>query len=151
MTARRPVTERFWPKVDKRGPHECWPWKAGTTKGYGTLGVHPSDGFSRRQMYAHRLSWQFANGISVPAGMLVCHSCDNPLCCNPRHLWIGTIGDNNRDMNAKKRSVYARLTHCKRGHEYTPENTRMYRGGRRCRRCETINSRIKRAKHRSVA
>lgn len=64
-------------------------------------------GYSRmtvggRQMLCHRLAWEFAHG-PIPAGMVVCHACDNPPCCNPEHLFLGSIGDNNRDMWTKGR------------------------------------------------
>lgn len=64
-------------------------------------------GYSRmtvngRQMLCHRLAWEFAHG-HIPAGMVVCHACDNPPCCNPNHLFLGSIADNNRDMWTKGR------------------------------------------------
>jgi len=94
-----PLAVRFWRHVDKRGPDECWPWTGGhTRKGYGVFHDVPN-----HQTTAHRMAWQLANGRPVPDGLEVCHRCDNPPCCNPTHLWIGTVRDNALDMVAKGR------------------------------------------------
>jgi hypothetical protein len=93
----RPLVERFWEKVDRRGRDECWPWKASTCGlGYG----HIDNG--GRAVLSHRLAWRFANG-PIPKGLLVCHHCDNPPCCNPAHLFLGTKVDNGLDMSRKGR------------------------------------------------
>lgn len=98
--AARPKTDpatRFWSKVDKSG--ECWTWMAATAGplGYGVIGIT-----RERMVYAHRLSWEMANG-PIPAGMYVLHHCDNPKCVRPEHLFLGTIKDNVADMDAKGR------------------------------------------------
>jgi hypothetical protein len=94
---RRTLEERFWSKVDKRGPDECWPWLANRTKqGYGRFNI---DGHNPR---ASRVAWMLIHG-TVPSDVFVCHSCDNPPCCNPRHLWVGTNLDNILDSVAKGR------------------------------------------------
>lgn len=88
----------FWDRVDKRAPDECWPWLAGKhPKGYGQVTV---DG---RQVYAHRRAYELAVG-PVPDGLVVRHSCDNPPCCNPTHLLVGTQGDNVRDAVERGRN-----------------------------------------------
>ena len=76
----------------------CWPWvgKAKANGGYGLLSV---DGKACR---AHRLAWELANG-PIPAGLFCCHKCDNPACCNPSHIFLGTAADNLRDMREKSR------------------------------------------------
>lgn len=90
--------ERFWSKVDQSGgPGECWPWTAARKRGgYGMFRV----GNGMRK--ASRVALELTCG-SVPPGLFVCHSCDNPPCCNPAHLWAGTAKDNHTDMIAKGR------------------------------------------------
>jgi len=90
---------RFWRHVDQRGPDECWPWLLGrTTDGYGRVRL---DGMKLR---AHRIAYLAAKG-PISNGLLVCHACDNPPCCNPAHLWLGTVLDNTRDAQRKGRLV----------------------------------------------
>jgi hypothetical protein len=82
-------------KVDASG--ECWRWTGPKSwNGYGRLFWQ---GKMRR---AHRLMWELVNG-EIPAGMLVCHRCDNPECTKPEHLFLGTHKDNAQDRNSKGR------------------------------------------------
>lgn len=100
----KPLADRFWAKVDQRGPDECWPWTGFVNNdGYGTC--RPGGG--REARGAHRISWEIHNGPQPP-GYCVCHHCDNPPCVNPAHLFLGTIGDNNADRAAKGRTVAPR-------------------------------------------
>jgi len=95
------LEQRFWRKVDRRGPDECWPWTGGKTPcGYGLI---RSSGHGHLRQ-THRVSWILANG-SIPRGMCVLHSCDNPPCCNPAHLWLGTHAENMADRDAKGRGT----------------------------------------------
>ena len=97
MGYRKMPTERFWEKVDVRGPNECWPWKAARFQnGYGSFYMN------RRNIRAHRYSYELVNG-AIPPGMYVCHHCDNPPCCNPSHLFSGTNSDNILDAVSKGR------------------------------------------------
>lgn len=88
----------FWEKVDRGGgPDACWNWKRGKrTRGYGAA-YH-----NGRQWPASRLAYALAVG-AIPPDMCVCHRCDNPPCCNPAHLFLGTVAENARDRARKGR------------------------------------------------
>lgn len=125
------VSERFWSKVIKCGPDECWGF-TGTP-----LSPRPHFRGEGKTMVASRMMLM-EQGIEIPPGMNVCHTCDNGRCVNPAHLWIGTQLDNIRDMYAKGRakSGMSQRTHCPSGHEYTEANTRVYKNKRVCRQCD---------------
>jgi hypothetical protein len=97
------VAERLVFYTDRRGKHDCWPWRCGRDKdGYGAISVN---GHHRR---AHVIAWELASGQVCPKGMCVMHSCDNPPCVNPAHLRLGTNGENVADMVAKGRAFRQR-------------------------------------------
>jgi hypothetical protein len=92
------IADRLWARVTIAGPDECWPWqeRSRLREGYGKMYV------AGRVLPAHRIVWTLVNG-PVPVGLFVLHRCDNPPCCNPAHLFLGTKADNTHDMIAKGR------------------------------------------------
>ena len=98
---------RFFAKVSRGAPGECWVWSGGrkdSRQGYGAFGVRDRTTGRWRILRAHRVAWLIVNG-PIPEGMCVCHRCDNPPCCNPAHLFLGTHSENMRDMANKGRSA----------------------------------------------
>lgn len=130
--------DRFWSKVVKlNGVNACWVWNSQTDeRGYGFFWLE----VCKRPLRAARLSYTLAIG-PIPDGLCVCHHCDNPICVRPDHLFVGTVGDNMRDMVRKGRhpEQISRQTHCKRGHEYTEANTIHKKDGTRsCKACAAL-------------
>lgn len=154
--ASKPLTDRFWKKVIKKGPDECWPWIGYRTPlGYGMIG------YNKTIIPASRASWLLHHG-ELP-DVLVCHRCDHPWCVNPAHLFIGTFTDNNRDRAQKGRSATKengkwlggqprkRLAYCKSGrHEMTTDNARLRGTKRVCHACAMERQRKRRAACRSI-
>jgi len=99
-----PITERFWRFVDRSaGDDACWDWTgAQAPGGYGVVG---SGGKQGRMVRAHRLSYEMANG-PFDKTLFVCHTCDNPPCTNPKHLFLATCKDNLHDMVSKGRGTF---------------------------------------------
>ena len=89
--------ERFNSNIGTASESGCVPWKGNhSNKG------RPLFGFNGSQQYAHRVMWAIHNG-PIPLSMYVCHTCDNPICVNPDHLFLGTARDNYHDMVGKGR------------------------------------------------
>lgn len=140
-----PLEQRFWQKVERLGPSDCWPWKGSVDRDRGTIWV---EGRLRK---APQVAWELYNGAQFPEGKMACHSCDNPLCCNPAHIWAGTMSDNIKDCVSKGRHSEVRKTHCLRGHELAPGNLKKSANGHRiCRQCALIRSAELRAKRRAA-
>lgn len=88
--------QRFWPNVDRGDKDACWPW----------LGCCNAQGYGKfAGSGAHRFAWRFANDREIPAGLCVRHTCDNPPCCNPAHLLLGTNLENIADRVRRNRSA----------------------------------------------
>lgn len=95
---------RYWAKIDIKGIDECWLWIASKLHdGYGAFGI------AGKPIRAHRYGYELVNG-AIPDGLVVMHSCDIPLCQNPKHLKAATILENNMDCFKKQRNPTAKLT-----------------------------------------
>jgi len=100
------MIERFWEKIDKRRPDECWPWtgtlqsnRSGQLYGYFRAG---------KMVRVNRLMWRLHNQEEIPHGQVVRHTCDNTVCCNPAHLVIGTQKQNVSDRYERNRASHYR-------------------------------------------
>lgn len=105
MPEARPLIDRFYDAIDPQ-PNGCWLWtRTKDRHGYGVITIGSMRDGTRRQEIASRLAWQLLCG-EIPEGLFVLHNCpggDNPACCNPEHLWLGTNTDNMRDKVEKRR------------------------------------------------
>jgi HNH endonuclease len=90
----------FWMKVDVRSADECWEWQASkNARGYGQFWI--GNTFTG----SHRFSYELLHGKIGDSNLLACHKCDNPSCCNPKHLFLGTHQDNEADKVSKGRQA----------------------------------------------
>jgi hypothetical protein len=128
---------RFWARIETADAESCWLWTGRidrrSDQGYGVLSV------LNRPERAHRLAYELHHAVHLGSDDFVCHRCDNPPCCNPAHLFVGTVTDNNRDATAKGRHHHGSKTHCHRGHALTPDNLCPdKRNVRKCRACARL-------------
>lgn len=128
------VPEDLWEKVDRSaGPKACWPY---IERNANRPGWHGRMSLGGREVIASRLAWELTFG-PIPEGLHVLHACDNPPCCNPGHLMLGTILANGVDASRKGRAGGPKgATHCKRGHAFGG-NTYIHpiTGRRSCQEC----------------
>lgn len=126
---RRPIADRFWEKVERSDT--CWLWTAALSpSGYGAFQT------GERVVRAHRFAYELVVG-PIPDGLQIDHLCRVRRCVNPEHLEPVTQAENLRRGTAATAvaAYWAAQTHCKRGHEFTPENTYRGTGRRVCRAC----------------
>lgn len=118
------LESRIAARIEVASPDDCWEWIGARTKyGYGRVGIGRS-----RTEYAHRLSFMLAYDEDIPAGMHIMHKCDNPPCCNPSHLTIGTASDNAQDRENKGRRPYPPSVGT-----HHPEIIELYESGMTCK------------------
>ena len=131
----RRVTRRRWHLFHRHYeafPNQCWLWHGCKFHhGYGNYGKE----------YAHRVMWEWAHGEPPKMGLLVLHTCDNPSCVNPAHLYLGDQAQNMHDREERGGTHNASKKHCPRGHPLSGENLYRSNDRRHCRSCRQENSR----------
>lgn len=131
-----------WQKLLSRievNENGCWVWQGWCNPmwGYGFMC------FRNKNWRVHCLVWELTRG-EIPKGMVIRHKCDNPPCCNPFHLEIGTHRDNVHDRMRRGRDHHSNLTHCPRGHSYEEHGARYGKSRfRSCRVCVRAAYRMK--------
>jgi|GEM_PF-1714746 len=131
-----PVLERFWAKVDRRGPDECWPWTSTRNdQGYGMFSLP-----GHQHIYAHRFAYELLVG-PIPEGLTLDHLCRVRHCVNPAHLEPVTNRENSL-RGESQAAQQARQTHCLRGHPFDEANTyrRPDNDARQCRACSRLRN-----------
>jgi hypothetical protein len=98
MKTKEQALKEFWENVSVKGADDCWEWQGyRDAKGYGRMS------FNRNVRIANRVAWGIMNG-DIKKGICILHKCDNPPCCNPAHLFLGTRSDNAKDRHKKGRT-----------------------------------------------
>jgi len=125
---------KFWAKVHKLNRTDCWEWQGHRRElGYGIFC------FKYKRLHAHRVSYEIAKG-PIPEGLEIDHLCKNPPCVNPSHLEAVTHLENmNRsDLRKNQKEWAITRTHCKKGHLFDENNTRINNGRRICKTCAKL-------------
>lgn len=130
----QPVEPRLRAKLRINITTGCLEWTGATTR----PGWHGRISINGRLVMAHRVAYELWVG-PIPVGLSVLHSCDNPPCCNPAHLFLGSQRENMRDASAKRRTgpQIRDWSKCKNGHELAGANVYIHptTGRRNCRTC----------------
>lgn len=127
----------------KAGEGGCWLWQGQVAhNGYGLTSYRKFDGVrGGRTAIVHREMYRIVTGKDLTKWQYVLHLCDQRLCCNPAHLWLGSPTHNSADELAKRRHPEQKVTHCPKGHPYDNENTYLTpSGSRNCRECSRLRS-----------
>lgn len=117
------IEDRFWSNINIGNPYDCWEWKSmeGT-------GEYAQTHYNGKNVPCHRKAYELFYEKKIPDGMCICHHCDNPPCCNPYHLFLGTVQDNVDDREAKGRN---KMPHSKGEdhghHKLTEDSVRQIR------------------------
>lgn len=124
---------RFWSKVDRKVPNECWPWTGSFKEnGYPQLGVGSLTNGTRTMRMAHRLSWLIHFG-EVPKRKYILHHCDNPKCVNPNHLYLGGNSENMRDAAQRNRIAHGvRHAYAKLNPTKVRRIRKLFKSGKNC-------------------
>lgn len=144
---RKGYVYHFWKKVNKETSGDCWKWLGEIDKdGYGRFTIRfPKDqGGNLKRVVASRFAYELLVG-PIPSGLTIDHLCKNRHCVNPAHLEPVSIKENIARGNSLTNDL-AKRTHCPQGHAYSPENTAVYKGMRRCRVC--VRKRVREYKRR---
>lgn len=129
---------KFWAKVEIRDQDDCWLWNGAAMKKDGR-GIVWSPSTKKNEL-APRVSLQIKLGRKIANGLFACHTCDNPACVNPGHLWEGSCRDNAIDASEKGRLNGQSKEYCSRGHKYEDGSYYTNRGRNRdCKECSRIN------------
>lgn len=141
------LPRRFWKKAIPEPNTGCWIWTGSTNQGYGRLK------FRGKRLYAHRWAYERIFG-RVPSGLVSDHLCRVRCCVNPAHIELVSDVENIRRgfRDRRRLGIFGKVTssHCRKGHELSPENTLVAAGYRRCRKCVNANHRKSRARKRAA-